>query len=114
MSPEADGTPVVLLHHLKHNKVLHETVILLTVKAVDVPGVNEEERITIKPLEQGFIRVVAKFGFMETPNVTQVPPGASIVNAAANSSEWHAGISWVQTPASDLCRNQSDQWRDSP
>jgi KUP system potassium uptake protein len=72
MSPESDGTPVVLLHHLKHNKVLHETVILLTVKAVDVPGVNEAERITITPLEQGFIRVVAKFGFMETPNVQHV------------------------------------------
>jgi KUP system potassium uptake protein len=72
MSPEADGTPVVLLHHLKHNKVLHETVVLLTIKSVDVPNVNEDERITIKPLEQGFVRVVARFGFMESPNVSSV------------------------------------------
>lgn len=72
MTPESDGTPVVLLHHLKHNKVLHETVILLTMKSVDVPTVDDAERTTIQPLEQGFIRVVAKFGFMESPNVTHV------------------------------------------
>ena len=72
MSPEANGTPVVLLHHLKHNKVLHERVVLLTVKSVDIPNVNEEERITITPLERGFVRVVAKYGFMETPNVANI------------------------------------------
>jgi KUP system potassium uptake protein len=72
MTPEANGTPVVLLHHLKHNKVLHETVVLLTIKSIDLPAFPDAERITITPMEQGFVRVVAQYGFMETPNVAQV------------------------------------------
>jgi KUP system potassium uptake protein len=63
------GTPPALLHNIKHNKVVHERTILLTVITEDVPYVNESERITFKALDQGFCRVVAHYGFMEVPNV---------------------------------------------
>jgi KUP system potassium uptake protein len=63
------GTPPALLHNIKHNKVVHERTILLTLVTEDVPTVTEDERITVKPLDQGFCRVVARYGFMEVSNV---------------------------------------------
>jgi KUP system potassium uptake protein len=69
MTSEAEGAPVVLLHHLKHNKVLHEQVVLLSIASAEVPDVDEEELLVVKDLGQGFYRVLATYGFMETPNV---------------------------------------------
>jgi KUP system potassium uptake protein len=67
-----DAMPIVLLHHLKHNKVLHERVVLLTLLHEEVPYASEEERISIRELGDGFWRVVARYGFMETPQVPDV------------------------------------------
>jgi KUP system potassium uptake protein len=67
-----DGAPVVLLHHLKHNKVLHQQVVLLSIVSADVPEVEDSERLQVTPLEHGFFRVTAEYGFMETPNVPRV------------------------------------------
>jgi len=72
MTSEAAGVPVVLLHHLKHNKVLHETVILLSIVTDDVPEVPRAERARIEALGQGFFRVVAHYGFMESADVKEV------------------------------------------
>jgi KUP system potassium uptake protein len=72
MTSDPEGAPVVLLHHLKHNKVLHEQVILLSVVTSEVPEVPAHERIELEPLGQGFFRVQASYGFMETPNVPAV------------------------------------------
>ena len=72
MTSGSDGAPVVLLHHLKHNKVLHEQVVLLSVRTADVPDVNEDDTLEVLPLGQGFYRVVATYGFMETPNVPEI------------------------------------------
>ncbi|MBA3761290.1 MAG: potassium transporter Kup [Gemmatimonadales bacterium] len=63
------GAPPVLLHHLKHNKVLHEKVILLSVMGREIPQVDEAERIQYRELGEGFCEVVAYTGFMETPDV---------------------------------------------
>jgi KUP system potassium uptake protein len=63
------GAPPVLLHHLKHNKVLHEKVILLSVVTEEIPVVDEEERVDFKELGEGFFKVVARYGFMESPDV---------------------------------------------
>jgi KUP system potassium uptake protein len=62
----------VLLHHLKHNKALHEQVILLSVISVDSPSVPADGRVSLASLGQGFHRVTASYGFMETPNVPEV------------------------------------------
>ncbi len=72
MTSAADGVPHALLHNLKHNKVIHERVILLTVKIADVPYVSEDHRVKQDDLGQGFHRMVLKFGFMQEPDV----PGA--------------------------------------
>ncbi len=69
MTSNSQGTPPTLLHNLQHNKILHERIILLTVVTRDSPTVSEDERITVTPLQQGFFRVRACYGFTETPNV---------------------------------------------
>jgi KUP system potassium uptake protein len=69
MTSASSGVPHALLHNLKHNKVLHERVILLTVRIEDVPYVPEEKRIDVKNYGAGFYRVVLRFGFMEEINV---------------------------------------------
>jgi KUP system potassium uptake protein len=75
MTSESEGTPVVLLHHLKHNKVLHDQVILLSIISREVPEVPPEERLTIEDLTHGFFRVKAYYGFMQTPNVEDIRAG---------------------------------------
>jgi KUP system potassium uptake protein len=69
MTGRMEGAPAILTHHLKHNHVLHEQVILLTVVIEDVPRVSASDRLEITGLEQGFWRVVMHFGFMQNPNV---------------------------------------------
>jgi KUP system potassium uptake protein len=72
MTSDPDGAPLVLLHHLKHIKMLHEKVILLSVLSTTVPEVPEENRVEVIELGEGFYRVRARYGFMETPNVPDV------------------------------------------
>jgi KUP system potassium uptake protein len=72
MTGSDDGVPPVLLHHLKHNKVLHERVLLVSVKTADVPETSAAERVRVIALGHGFWRVVASYGFMQTPNVPNV------------------------------------------
>ncbi|MEP7343623.1 MAG: potassium transporter Kup [Gemmatimonadaceae bacterium] len=72
MTSEVEGTPVVLLHHLKHNKVLHEQVILLSIVGREVPEVLPADRLAVEKLPLGFWRVKALYGFMETPNVEEL------------------------------------------
>jgi KUP system potassium uptake protein len=72
MTSEAEGIPTVLLHHLKHNKVLHDQVILLSIMAESIPEVSEFDRLSIEPLDHGFFRVKARYGFMESPDVKQI------------------------------------------
>ncbi|WP_207796690.1 potassium transporter Kup [Sphingomonas oleivorans] len=69
MTSTAEGVPHALLHNLKHNKVLHERVILLTVKIEDVPYVDSERRTELEDLGQGFYRLIVRYGFMEDPDV---------------------------------------------
>jgi KUP system potassium uptake protein len=72
MSSNPAGVPVVLLHHWKHNQVLHETVVLLSVISEPVPEVDDRERLSVRSLGHGFYQVRARVGFMETPNVPQL------------------------------------------
>ncbi|HEY0626291.1 MAG TPA: potassium transporter Kup [Allosphingosinicella sp.] len=69
MTTAPDGVPHALLHNLKHNKVLHERVMLLTVKIEDVPFVPEEKRFEMKDLGSGFYRLIIRFGFMQESDV---------------------------------------------
>ncbi|HEX6048308.1 MAG TPA: potassium transporter Kup [Gemmatimonadaceae bacterium] len=87
MTSGTEGAPVVLLHHLKHNRVLHEEVILLSVQSADVPEIDDAERVQVASLGQGFFRVVATFGFMETPNVPAVLEAARAWGIRATLAE---------------------------
>jgi KUP system potassium uptake protein len=69
MTSDPSGAPVVLLHHLKHNKVLHEVVILLSIEGEEIPKVRPEDRVELEDLGEGFFQVVGHFGFTETPDV---------------------------------------------
>ncbi len=77
MTSDPNGVPNVLLHHFKHNKTLHQRVILLSVLTERRPEVPEAERVQVTPLEHGFFRIVARFGFMEKPSVDAVLRGAA-------------------------------------
>ncbi len=67
----ADPThaPGALLHNLKHNRVLHQQNIILTVETLEVPRASEEERVTLERLNDDFVRVIVRNGFMESPNI---------------------------------------------
>ncbi|MFZ4748191.1 MAG: potassium transporter Kup, partial [Sphingomonas sp.] len=69
MTSAADGVPHALLHNLKHNKVIHDRVILLTVKIADMPYVEEETRCRLEDMGDGFHRLIVKYGFMQEPDV---------------------------------------------
>ncbi len=69
MTGDRDIAPGALLHNLKHNKVLHERVVFLTVKVEDVPFVSDEERVEIKDLGKNFFRVLVHYGFMQQPDI---------------------------------------------
>ena len=72
LTGDATGVPVALLHNLKHNRVLHERVALLTLVTDQVPHVGSERRLEIQNLGSGFHRLVGRFGFMEDPNVPEL------------------------------------------
>jgi KUP system potassium uptake protein len=69
LTSDADNAPVALMHNLKHNKVLHEKNIILTVKTAETPRVKESERVRIEPVSEDFKKVIITYGFMETPNI---------------------------------------------
>ena len=72
MTGDPWGVPVPLLHNLKHNKVLHERVAILTIQTLEVPYVNAEERADIQEIIPNFYRIVAKYGFMEIPKMKHI------------------------------------------
>ncbi len=69
MSASAEGLPLCLLHHLKHNKALHKHVVLLSVKFEEQPKIDASERMIVEEMHENFFRVVLHYGFAETPNV---------------------------------------------
>jgi KUP system potassium uptake protein len=69
LTSDPEFAPTALLHNLKHNKVLHESNVILTIVTADTPRVPEEDRVRISPMSKHFSRVSLKFGYMEQPNV---------------------------------------------
>ena len=69
LSGGVDRAPLALLHNLKHNRVLHERVVVLTVLTTETPHVDQADRVKVERLQDNFYRVVGQYGFMEEPNV---------------------------------------------
>jgi KUP system potassium uptake protein len=72
MTQDPEGTPAALLHQLKHNQVLHEQVVILTILTSDAPTVDPAARVEMIQLGRGFWRIIARYGFMETPRVPEI------------------------------------------
>ena len=71
LTSDAGAAPVALMHNLKHNKMLHEKNVVLTVKTANIPRVDVDQRVRIEQLNDDFTVVTLTFGFMETPNIPQ-------------------------------------------
>ncbi|MDB5459374.1 MAG: trkD [Caulobacteraceae bacterium] len=69
LTSDPDMAPVALMHNLKHNKVLHEKNVILTVRTTETPRVDDADRLTIEAINDDFKRVVVHYGFMESPNL---------------------------------------------
>ena len=69
MTTRPDGVPRAMLHNLLHNKVLHQRVILLNVDLQDIPHVSTDDRVSVEPLDEGFIRVIVRYGFKDDPDI---------------------------------------------
>ncbi|HEX6859682.1 MAG TPA: potassium transporter Kup [Caulobacteraceae bacterium] len=69
LTSDPDTTPVALMHNLKHNKVLHEKNVIVTVRTGETPRVPEEKRVEMEAINDDFKRIVITYGFMESPNV---------------------------------------------
>ena len=72
MAGNPRGTPLVLLHHVKANKVLHEIVVLLSVTAKEVPQVAASDRLEVREIGEGVWRAIAHYGYMESPDVASL------------------------------------------
>ena len=72
MSRDPESTPTALLHNMKHNKVLHDKVVLLTVMTEEIPYVEAADRVRVEDLGKGFFRVIARYGFLQNPGVSEV------------------------------------------
>jgi KUP system potassium uptake protein len=117
----ADGEmlPHALLHNLKHNKVLHERVVFLTVKTLGVPRVLRQDRLRVEWLRPDFLRLTVYYGFMQTPfRGRWSPPSAS----ACDSTSWRHRFSSAARRSYRACgrcsragaRNCSSCWRRAP
>jgi KUP system potassium uptake protein len=69
MTSNTGNAPPVMLHHLKHNKILHERVLLVSLVTEEIPFVAAGERVAVRELGAGFFQVIARYGFMEIPDV---------------------------------------------
>jgi KUP system potassium uptake protein len=69
MSSNAEATPLALLHNIKHNRVVHQRVVFLTITTEDVPHVEQSKRLQVDELRRDLFRVIAHYGFMEKPSV---------------------------------------------
>jgi len=87
MSGNPEGTPITLLHNLKHNKVLHQRILMLTILTEEVPVVPPARRCEVELLAPGFQRVIARYGFMEEPNVPELLANAPLAGPDFNLNQ---------------------------
>ncbi len=93
MASNPDATPPVLLHHVKHNQVLHRQVVLLSIQSERVPEVPPERRVEVIDRGLGIFQVIARYGFMQTPHVPSVMEACrkSGIHYEVNSTSYYLG-----------------------
>jgi KUP system potassium uptake protein len=110
MTSNLGSAPPVLLHHLKHNKVLHERVLFVSVLTEEIPAVPDHERVVARELGGGFYQVIAHYGFMEQPNIPALleglkdlpPPSARLAVAPLDTTFYLGRETLLATGASTL------------
>jgi len=109
--------PAALLHNMKHNKVIHEKNVILTVVTEEVPRVDESRRLTVETLSDRFSRMVVRFGFMESPHVPRALEAAGydvknisfFLSRRALRPSAHSGLPlWQDHLFINLARSASD------
>ncbi len=87
MTPSNDYLPPALLHNLKHNQVLHQRNVILTVETLAVPRAEATERVSYMDLGHGFSRLTLRFGYMEDPNVPKALKQLALARSAVRSDD---------------------------
>lgn len=87
LSSTTEGVPPALLHNVKHNKILHQRIIILTVKAVPVPHFLGRDPVAVEPAGQGFYRMTIRHGFMEGVDVPQTLRGITSCDGPLGGTE---------------------------
>jgi KUP system potassium uptake protein len=100
----ADGTPPAMLHNFLHNRVVHQHIVLLTIVTSDAARVPEEERCTIQELENGFVRVVARYGFMERPDVPKLLLREKLVSSVEHTTFFLGRETMIATERPGMAR----------
>jgi KUP system potassium uptake protein len=97
MTSNSDGTPPAMLFNFVHNHVVHEHVVLLTVMTMPSARVNAERRMTVETLNEGVVRVIGRYGFMETPDVPRLLREADLPGVVAEHTTYFLGREAVVT-----------------
>ncbi len=109
MSVNPKGVPVALMHHYKHHRVLFEQVILLSILTQDIPRIDVKDRVKLEELGQGFYRIIAQYGFMETPRMPEIMSlaGRLGVKTKINETSFFLGRETLITTG----KSQMSSWR---
>jgi len=107
MASTPDGMPNVLLHHLKHNQVLHQQIVLFSVRIEPVPMVGGEGKIEVRDLGHGFFRVIARVGFMQSTDVPKLLKRAKGVIAEPMTTTYYLGRQTLLTTG----KSRMARWR---
>ena len=111
MTANPEGAPIALLHNLKHNKVLHDRNLILTILIDEVPAVNPAKRLEVQELGAGFHRIMAHYGFMEEPNVPELLTAAALNGEPVNLNKTTFFLSRETiVPSSSRCMVRWRQW----
>jgi len=87
MTRDTSGVPPILAHNFRHNRVLHQTILLLSIKTEDVPIVDDASRLSVKEWGAGIYQVSGQYGYMETPDVPLLLSRVRIGSLALNPTE---------------------------
>ncbi len=99
MAGSPRGTPIALLHHVKSNRCLHKTVVLLSILTEEIPTIHETERLSLREIGEGLWRAVGRYGYMESPDVSDLMTRikASGVPITANSATYFFNREMIMT-----------------
>jgi KUP system potassium uptake protein len=104
MTSSGSGTPPPLLHNFLHNRVVHQRILLLTIVTTDDARVEEAQRCDVEELEQGFVRVVARFGFVERPDVPKLLLSRNLINSLEHTTFFLGRETMVATDRPGMAR----------